>query len=561
MPIAPAKSLWKKIVEQYELHKAIRLPTEAIKKEVIELLRPELPLWDNDEPYNAGLKRNISVYNSAPQEGLETWADGMQGHLATAAMPWFLYRSPNLGRSRDLNYVPIVRNWLEHAQNTMTDVLQDSNYYSYLSPIFRDAGSVGSAAGWIELNEDKSGIDCLNFHPREIFVSEDHAGNIDQFIRGSYQLTALSASRYFDKEKLSDRLNKDLTENSMTRHKFISFTAKKTDPIFDGEKDLPSRPWISVDIQEQADLAKQKPLKIEGYWSKPFSYWRFQRTTGSSYGWGLGCSAIVDIYGLHQITKNNLRQGEFATDPALYVPGSKRARVQMRPGGQTFGKVEDIPRILYDGGKYQYSADREDRAVLAIERWFNVPFFEQLNRAERQMTAYEVAQRLNEKGIILGPKTGRLNREQFDQNHQRVFEICLRQGWIEPPPDILMEQTQGHFTIDYNGILEQAQRIAREILQTQGVFEQVGFFKQLKEDVTDNFDIDKTVIRIARNRSLPEGEIRTKEDVAAIRQSRADAMAKQAQLEMAKEMAGQVPNLSKAPEEGSPIQQLIGAGT
>lgn len=563
MPIKEKPSLWKKVMTCYQQHKAVRLPVEPLKKEVVKLLRPELPEWDNISTSTIGQKRNIDVFNAAPQEGLETWADGMQGHLASASMPWFIFRVPGHSSSLGLNKVPRIRKWLMNTQEVQADVLAAGRYYSHLNPVFRDAGSVGGASSWIELNEKKNGIACLNFHPREVFVSLNSQGEVNQFLRGSYQLSALAAAQAFDKNKLGSGLQNCLktgSGNPLTRFKFIHLTVDKDDPILEGEERIPNRPYISIYIQEDADARHQEPLRIEGYWSKPYSYWQFQRSPGNPYGWGLGCSAICDIYGLHQLTKSNLIHAEFVTDPALFAKTTMRGRIHLTPGGQTFGKdTSDKPEMLFAGGKYPFSADREDRAVQAIERWFNVHFFEQLNRADREMTAYEIAQRINEKGIILGPKVGRLNEDLFDQQHKRVYDICYHQGWIEDPPQQLLDQA-GSIHVEYNGLLEQAMRIAREIQQTQGVFEQVTFLTGIKDDIPDNFDIDKTAVRIARNRSLPEDEIRSPEEVKQIRGLRLQLLQEQQQKEEAAIIADKVPALSKAPERGSPIQQLTGAG-
>ncbi len=548
-------SLWKKLMDRFQHMAAIRLPIEERMKNQVDLLRPELSAWDDVEDAQQGQKRNVDVFNSAPQEALETWADGMLGHLASPAMPWFIYADPD----EEMNLLPEIRRWMLHAESRIYGVMKDSNYYSHLSPIFLDAGSLGSAPGWIELNEQRDGIACLTFHPREIYVDQNHHGEINQFVR-NYRLTAMTAAAQFDKTKLSDALVRCLSQNPLVKHKFLHATFQKQDPIFDGESGLPDRPWISVDIEISTDITKQKPLRIEGYWTKPFTYWRYQKTADSPYGWGRGCTAVADIFRIHQITKSNLTQGEFSTDPALYSPGVQRGLVEMQPGGRTFGKAEDMPKVLWDGGKYVYSVDQEDRAVQAIERVFNVPFFEMLNRADRQMTAYEIGERLNEKGILLAPKTGRLNHDQFDENHKRIFDIAWREGWIDPPPAILTDRNGGgQIEIEYNGILEQAQRIAREIKQTQGVYEQVLFLAQAKEDVMDNFNVDRTAVRIARNRSLPEDEIRTEDEVNAIRQQRAEVRAAQEKLAMLKEGAETLPALSKAPEAGSPLEALTGS--
>src|SRR3989304_4099049 len=357
-------NLYKKIIQRFSDLKVIKEPFLAMRREVIQLLRPDLSLWNDTEIGDQGKKPNLTVFNAAPQEALENWADGMQGHLASSSLDWFIYRMGNKKLDKNVQ----VRKWLQGVEEVIYGLMRNSNYYSHLGPIFRDAGSIGDAPSWIEENAQGNGLACSNFHPREIYVDEDTAGNIDTFYR-HYQFSARNAGELFDKALLSEPLQKAIEKEPLKRFNFIHACHKRTDRIFTGIDQLPDREWISVYIQEEAPEDKQNPLRIAGYFSKPFSYWRFAKSPGSVYGVGLGCFALVDIFGINSITEVMLRAGHLSVEPPMYAHAEMRGKVHIGPGGFTWGqRPEHKPEPINTDIKYPYGADREDRAAAAIHR-------------------------------------------------------------------------------------------------------------------------------------------------------------------------------------------------
>ena len=548
------KTLYKKIKERQGRLAAVRRQYEDGWEEILDYLRPELSAWGDTGQNEKGNKRNTKVYSARPAEALEIWKDGTLGNTASPSIAWFRYVMAN----KELNDIPEVRKWLQEVERNIYSIFRDSNFYQTLNPVHLDAGSIGNGSMFIEEAKKVAGIDCSTFHPREPFVAENSRGQVNVWHR-KFEMTAVNAAAEFGKENLSVALNDNLTNNPQNKHTFIHGIYEKDDPIFDGESDIPARPWISVYIEESAGLDKEKPLRIDGFFSKPFMYWRFNQASDSVYGYGLGTSAIVTVIALNNVAMTNMIAAQLEVDPPLWVHDNLRNRVRSKPGGRTYyANSDEVVQRLFDRN-IAPGLEREERLSGDVEQHFDVPFYLMLSRSEKPMTATEIIERTGERALLMGPKRGGKRSDLYLPIHNRVFEMALSNEWVPPPPDILVEQSDGRIDVEFIGPLDQAQKRLFETRKTQEVLAQIGPIGERFPAVFNNFNWDKTVRRIARDGFWPEDEIRPEEEVAAKNQAELEAAQVQAQLEIAIEAAKNVPAAGKAAEAGSPLDQLQAA--
>jgi hypothetical protein len=212
--------------------------------------------------------------------------------------------------------------------------------------------------------------------------------------------------------------------------------------------------------------------------------------------------------------------------------------------------------------EFPYGKDREEKKIQIIKDHFHVDFFLMLAQTERQMTAYEVAERTGEKAILAGPMLGRLYSDVFNPLIDIVDLIETRAGRMPDPPDVLVELAGQNIEVDYIGPLAEAQK---RIFKSRGVntfMETVGSVAQISPEVVDNVDFDSLVQEIAEANSVSPKIIRPKEMVETIRAQRAQQQQAMAQAQMAMEAAKTVPALNKKVEEGSPLEAMAeGAAT
>jgi hypothetical protein len=169
-----------------------------------------------------------------------------------------------------------------------------------------------------------------------------------------------------------------------------------------------------------------------------------------------------------------------------------------------------------------------------------------------------VAQRREEKLIVLGPVIERNENESLDPDIDRVFAIMARRGLIPPaPPEIHGMPLQ----VQYVSMLAQAQRAA-----STGAMEQVvsfvGRLQGADPSAIDNIDIDEAIDEYADQMGVSPRVIRSSLQVKQIRDQRAQAQ-QQAQAMQATQAGVQGANvLANTPvgQGGTALDAMLGLG-
>ena len=115
----------------------------------------------------------------------------------------------------------------------------------------------------------------------------------------------------------------------------------------------------------------------------------------------------------------------------------------------------------------------------------------------------------------------------------RVFGIMDRKGLLDDAPEVLKDRD---IDVQYSSMIARAQRQneAQAILRT---IEQAAPFISADPSVLDNFDGDKALIEFARINNFPKTILRSKEEVAKIREDRAEQVEAAKQQEDATQTA------------------------
>jgi hypothetical protein len=317
------------------------------------------------------------------------------------------------------------------------------------------------------------------------------------------------------------------------------------------------RPWVSI---YKLDSDDTKLLSESGYSYFPYIVWRYRKNSFETYGRGPAIDAMVEILGLNQISKDLLQAAHNATFGIWSAPEEARGKVRISAKGINYYQDanKQIKQINTDI-KFPYGEDREERKIKIVNDYFHVDFFLMLAKIERQMTAYEVAERTGEKSILAGPMLGRLYGDVFNPLIDIVDFIETRAGRMPEPPEVLAELAGKKIENDYIGPLAEAQK---QLFKSRGVdhfLTRISGIAQYKPEVMDILDEDELIREAADADNVSPKIIRTKEIVEAIRQQRAEREQAMMAAQMAAEAAKTVPSLNKKVEEGSPLEAMAGA--
>lgn len=151
----------------------------------------------------------------------------------------------------------------------------------------------------------------------------------------------------------------------------------------------------------------------------------------------------------------------------------------------------------------------------------------------RQITAREVAEKHEEKLLMLGPVLERLHTELLDPLIDRTFNILQRNGVLPLPPPELQNRD---LNVEYVSVLAQAQRL----VATGAVDRLVQFTGQLAAvwpEARHKVDATKAVDEYAESLGVDPSLVRSNEEVAAMAQVEQQQAQQAAALQQAQQGA------------------------
>ena len=165
----------------------------------------------------------------------------------------------------------------------------------------------------------------------------------------------------------------------------------------------------------------------------------------------------------------------------------------MQPGGITRCNSLTDPTVkpAYQGQPDIAALDHTMEQVKdTIRSHFFADVFMMLASQETpQMTAVEVAERRQEKMLLLGPVLQRLKTELLDPLIERTYFILLRQGFIPPAPEVLHGL---ELQVNYISTIAQAQRAAALEPLVQGI-DFAARISQAEPGITQKMDFQRAL--------------------------------------------------------------------
>jgi len=261
------------------------------------------------------------------------------------------------------------------------------------------------------------------------------------------------------------------------------------------------------------------PLSKRGFVDQPFTASRWATQSNDAYGRSPGMDVLPDVMQLQVMTRRMAEAIEKQVRPPLI--GSmdlKNKPTSTLPGHLTY--VTDVK----DGGIrpiYMVNPDVSamSQNIQAIEQRIQVGLFNDLflmleQKVNEEMTAYEVAQKIQEKLQVLGPVIEGLITESLKPKLKRIYSILKRKGMIDPMPPSL----QGiPLDIEFISMLALAQKGAA----TGGIerlIQLVASMEAVYPDAKDNINSDSLIREYNELLGNPQKILNGPEQVAQIRQ-------------------------------------------
>ena len=365
----------------------------------------------------------------------------------------------------------------------------------------------------------------------ETYYGENHQGKVDRMIR-AFRLTAYQAVQKWGIEWLPENLIAPLQQDSQTTFMFLHCVRPREYDYDPEALDVRAMKFSSyyVSVEGQCLMAPEG-----GYHKFPYSVSRYDQTPGEVYGRGPAMLVLPALKTLNAEKITFLTQGHRAASPVLLMADDGLTGMDMRPGAQNKGGVTSDGKPLVHTlpvGDIQISLEmmQEERSI--IDDVFLVSLFKVLSE-HPNMTATQVIELVNEKGMLVAPTLGRQHTEYVGGLVERELDLLADMQMLDPMPPRLRE-AMGAYEVTDTSPLSLAAR-AGEAAGFLRTVEQVRELVNITQDpsLLDPFDFDTATPEIARINNTPERWMADPQQVAAKRQNRAQQQAVAAQVQAA----------------------------
>lgn len=490
---------------------------------------------------NKGDKRHNDIIDSTGTRALRTLAAGMMAGMTSPARPWFRLATTD----RDLMEYAPVKLWLEKNTAMMRTIFAKSNTYRTLHTLYEELGGFGTAAAFMAADYDT----VLHHTPLtvgEYCIATDDKSRVHTLAR-EFEMTVGQMVEQFGLDKLSRAAKTLYNEGNVDTwvpvlHMVLPRSARDY-----GKKDKLNMPWASCYIEMGAD--NDEMLLSEGGFKRfPGLCPRWAATAGDLYGNSPGMEALGDVKQLQHAQMRKSQAIDYQVKPPIAVPSLlKDQQGSTLPGGVAYvdmaggqNKIQTLFDVRLD--LQALLADIQDTRQRVNQTFYADLFLMLANDDRSNVTAREIAERHEEKLLMLGPVLERLHNELHEQLIDNTFDFMIAAKLVPPPP----EEMQGQeLQVEFVSMLAQAQRAVGtqsvdRLLGTIGSIAQIQANSGVTPSVLDKLDVDQIVDAYADMLGVDPDLIVADENVAIVREQRAQQQAaaqEAAQMQAAAETA------------------------
>lgn len=500
---------------------------------------------------NKGYKRHNSIFDNTGTLALEILAAGLMGGLTSPARPWFRLATAD----PDMMTSAPVKEWLAQCTRRMLDIFQRSNTYRALHGCYRELGAFGTSA--IILAED---FDTVIHHHQltvgEYCIATNWKGEVCTLYR-EFEKTIGEIVKEFGRANCSSSVQSMFDRGQLDTWITLVHAIEPREDRDLTMRDAKNMAWKSVYYEKGGD--PDKALRESGYQKFPVLAPRWDVAGGDIYGNSPGMVALGDIKQLQQEQLRKSQAIDYMSNPPLQVPTSLKNRdLQRLPGGVTFYDNSSAS----PGIKTMFDVNLNIEYLLAdivdVRGRINNAFYADLFRMissmpdNSQMTATEVAERHEEKMLMLGPVLERLHNELLSPLIDQTFDHMIKAGLVPPAPPELQGQS---INVELVSMLAQSQRA----IATNGVdrfVNNLGQIAQYKPDILDKFNSDTWADMYSDMLGVDPELIVASDKVALVRKQRADAQAAQQKAAMMNQAADTAQKAAAAPTQGGASNAL-----
>lgn len=549
-------SLKQQLNKQLSQLKAERLSFEPHWRELSDFTRPRSTRFTASE-VNRGDRRNSKIIDPAAVMAARTLSSGMMSGITSPARPWFRLATPD----RDLMDYGPVKLWLETVEQRMNEVFNRSNLYQSLPLMYEDLGTFATGAMAVVADPQRV-IRTVPFPTGSFYIANGEDLSVDTAVR-EFSMTVRQVITEFGMDAASDTVKSQWNSGQYGQWVNVVHAVYPNLDRQTGKLEAKHKAYKSV--YYEATSTDDKLLRESGYDEFPIMAPRWEVNGEDVYGSSCpGMVALGSVKALQLLQRRKAQMIDKITNPPLQAPASiKSQRISTIPGGINYLPMADVNNQIKPlfqipaNGTNGLLEDIQDTRQIIDHAYF-VDLFRMMQTVNtRSMPVEAVAEMREEKLLMLGPVLQRLDSELLDKLINRTFSVMAENNLLPVPPD----EMQGmQLKVEYISVMAQAQKA----IGVSSIERFIGFTSgigQFSPDALDKINVDETIDAYAASIGVPPSVVATNEQVAQIRENRAQQKAMEQQMQMAQAAVGGAQALGNTSmDDNSALAALAGGG-
>jgi len=474
-----------------------------------------------------GEKKSINIYDNTAIVSNELLAGALHSMLTSPNTYWFEFTTGDDALDSD----SAVRAHLQAVRNIMHAHLVNTNFYTENHELYLDGCALGTGCMLIEEDD----IDDVRFSTKfiaEYYIDEDSKGNVNQVYR-EWKWDAQKIVQAFGIDKVPQKV-KEAYEKNKTNEMFTIIHAVYPESMV--------VPASKIFVSQYILCEGEHELKVEQFLELPYVVPRWSKCAGEKYGRGPGMASLPEVKTLNKMAEIVLKGAQKVVDPPIQIPDDGFIMpIITAPGGINYYRAgsNDFIRPVFNDTRIDFGVTVMSEKRQRVREAFYVDQL-QLGTGP-QMTATEVMQRTEERMRLLGPMTGRWNKEFLQPTIDRVYRIMERKKRFPEPPEILKNRKIG---VRYSSVIAKSQKVteAQAITRT---LQTMAPFIEMDQSILDNFNGDGLLKVVSDIFGMHQKGLRSDAEVRQVRNQRAEAQAQAQQMQQQAFESQQMESIAK----------------
>lgn len=462
------------------------------------------------------------IYDSTALEANDRLSNRLHEALTNPATAWFHLRF----KDDEINKNDAAREWLDDCELRIREAVTDSNFDMVMGQFYLDIGAFGTASFAAEERpkeyeddpEDQfRGFLFRSIHLGSVGLAESVKGVIDQ-VYHKFDMTAEQWIVQFGEQapqKARDLMGEDPDKIlpalvcRYPRH----LETRPNGPLLPQERPF-AEVWICFDTKEI--------VAEDGTYEQAVFVGRWRKKSDDIMGYGPGERALPTVRTVNEAERLELAAWAKVIDPPIKTTANNIV------GDANFtSKGITVVRDLNNSEVWDMKPDLNHHMIQLEDKRFQIRDIFKYHSLELppreavgEMTAFEVAKRVEQIYRSLGPTVVQLQADVLNGLVNRLFGIMYRKKAFLPPPAELIGKK---VSVDYVGPMA----LAAKATELDSIDRFAGDALALKssgvEEAMDIVDLDNLQRYKADLLGVPAIVLRSEQQIKALRKVRNDA--------------------------------------